>query len=73
MANETLEKLETKDVFDNAFWGQSIQCDQCDWEGKVGELKTVEAKPKGRNIYRLNCPRCNKLVIDLSLSAWKKA
>ena len=72
MPNETLEKLEIKDVFTNAFWSQNIQCPKCDWTGGVYELRAAEAKTRGTNIYRLNCPRCNKLVVDLSLSAWKK-
>lgn len=72
MGNETLDKLAIKDVFDNLFWSQVIQCGKCDWIGIVSDLKTTESKTKGTNIYRLNCPCCNKLIIDLSLSAWKR-
>ena len=72
MPNETLEKLEIKDVFDNEFWRQDVQCLKCDWSGTVADLKTIEAKTLETNIYRLNCPCCFRLVVDLSLSAWKK-
>ena len=72
MSNETLERLKLTDVFDPEFYRQKVQCLKCDWSGGVCELRAAEAKTRGTNIYRLNCPRCNKLVIDLSLSAWKK-
>lgn len=71
MTNKTLERLEIKDVFDNDFWGQNITCQKCGWYGEVCNLKVNGAKTKNTNIYRLNCPRCNKLIIDLSLCAWK--
>ncbi len=71
MGNESLEKLKIKDVFDNSFWSQEIVCGRCGRKGIVGELRTVEAQTKGKNIYRLNCPACDKTVVDLSLSAWK--
>ena len=71
MENKTLEKLEIKDVFDNKFYGQTVECPKCNKKNKVYDLRIVESKTKERNIYRLCCPHCNKLVIDLSLSAWK--
>lgn len=71
MANKTLEKLEIKDVFDNKFYGQTVECSKCTKKNKVYDLRTVESQTKERNIYRLHCPHCNKLLIDLSLSAWK--
>lgn len=73
MSNESLEKLDIKDVFDNAFWKQEILCEKCSWRGNVTDLRTEEGETKGKKIYRLNCPTCNKTLIDLSLSAWKKA
>jgi len=72
MPNETLGKIKIKDVFDNKFYGQKVQCPKCGRTNSVYALKTTEAKTRGTNIYRLNCPHCNKLVIDFSLSAWKK-
>ena len=71
MENKTLERLEIKDVFDNRFYQQTIECVPCGKKSKVYELRTVEVKAKERNIYRLHCPRCDRLAIDLSLSAWK--
>jgi len=69
--NKTLESLSIKDVFDNAFWEQMVTCPQCNRENKLYDLETEEKKTIEGNTYTLNCSHCNRLILDLSLRAWK--